>query len=258
MQPSVVELNLVQFGMVYLLLLVVLAIMKKCNINRTKLLVVASIRMTLQLILAGLVLTYIFTNPHPALTFMYIAAMCGFAIHRVISQHKNINRRFKIAIALSLIGAGVSILIFFVGVVVGVNLFDPQYTIPLGGMILGNAMTGMNLGMKTFTERIRDQRNKIGVLLNLGVHPRKILLPLVNSALETALLPTLNSMLGMGIIALPGLMTGQILSGTLPSTAILYQIAIMVAICTVVSLSVFCMLYFGARSLYNDRNQIAF
>jgi putative ABC transport system permease protein len=63
-------------------------------------------------------------------------------------------------------------------------------------------------------------------------------------------------MLGMGIVALPGMMTGQILSGTLPSTAILYQIAIMIAICTVVCLSSFGSLYFGFKTLYNKRNQI--
>ena len=61
----------------------------------------------------------------------------------------------------------------------------------------------------------------------------------------------------MGIISLPGMMTGQILSGTLPSTAILYQIAIMIAITTVTCLSVFCTLYFGHRTLYNDKNQIS-
>jgi len=92
-------------------------------------------------------------------------------------------------------------------------------------------------------------------LLNLGVAPQKILIPFVNNALETALLPTLNSMLGMGIISLPGMMTGQILSGTLPTTAILYQIAIMISICTAVCLTVFSSLYFGYKTLYNKAIQ---
>ncbi|HPZ52781.1 MAG TPA: ABC transporter permease, partial [Clostridia bacterium] len=65
----------------------------------------------------------------------------------------------------------------------------------------------------------------------------------------------LNNMVGMGIVSLPGMMTGQILSGTMPTTAILYQISIMIAICTVVCLSVFGSLYLGYRTLYNERNQ---
>jgi putative ABC transport system permease protein len=117
-------------------------------------------------------------------------------------------------------------------------------------------MTGVSLGIKTFMSHLSTDRNKIDTLLNLGVEPRKILLPYVNQALETALLPTLNSMLSMGIISLPGMMTGQILSGTLPLTAIMYQIAIMVAICTAVCLSVFLSLTFGYKSLYNHRHQI--
>lgn len=255
---EVIALNIYQFALVYLLLLVVLGIMKKCRINQTKLLLIASVRMTLQLVLAGLVLTYILENPHPAFTVLYLLAMTLFAIYRVLSRNRGVNRRFKWAIALSLAGSGLSIVVFFVCVVVGVDLFNPQYTIPLSGMIIGNAMTGMTLGMKTFTESLEAQRNRAEALLNLGVEPRRILLPLVNSALETALLPTLNSMLGMGIISLPGMMTGQILSGTLPTTAILYQIAVIIAICTVVCLSVFSALHFGYHTLYNKRQQLLF
>ena len=92
--------------------------------------------------------------------------------------------------------------------------------------------------------------------MNADASPKNILIPYVNKSLETALLPTLNSMLGMGIISLPGMMTGQILSGTLPTTAILYQIAIMIAITAVTCLAVFCSLYFGYRTLYNSKNQM--
>lgn len=253
---GIIAMNLKQFSIVYILLIVVLAIMKKSKINQTKLLLVASIRMTVQLIMAGLILTYILKNPHPLFTVAYIGAMTAFAIHRVLSRNRGINRKFKVVIGLSLGGAGFLIVLFFVQVIVGINLFNPQYTIPLSGMIFGNAMTGVSLGLKTFNESLQAQRGKMNALINIGAAPKKILLPFVNNAIETALLPTLNSMLGMGIISLPGMMTGQILSGTLPMTAILYQIAIMIAICTVVCLSVFCSLYFGYRTLYNKRNQI--
>ena len=122
-------------------------------------------------------------------------------------------------------------------------------------MIVGNAMTGVNLGVKTFLESISAEKPRIEALINFGAKPKDILLPFVNQSLETALLPTLNNMVGMGIVSLPGMMTGQILSGTMPTTAILYQISIMIAICTVVCLSVFGSLYLGYRTLYNERNQ---
>lgn len=255
---NIVELNLINFGLVYLLLIVVLAIMKKAKINQTKLLLIASFRMTVQLVLAGLILTYIFKNPHPLFTVAYLCAMTIFAVNRVLSKNKGINRSFKIAVGASIAVEGLLIVLFFVGVIVRMNIFHPQYAIPISGMVIGNAMTGVSLGLKTFNEELSSSRVRIDTLLNLGVTPKKILLPFVNNALETALLPTLNSMLGMGIISLPGMMTGQILSGTLPTTAILYQIAIMISICTAVCLTVFSSLYFGYKTLYNERNQITY
>lgn len=254
---GIVELGILQFSFIYILLLIILAIMKKSKINQTKLLFIASIRMTIQLILVGFILTYIFGNPKPLFTLIFLIVMIIFSIQRVLSKYKYFNKMFKLSVAISITLSGFFVLAFFVIVVVGESIFNPQYTIPLAGMIIGNAMTGISLGLKTFTENIKLDQLKINTLLNLGVHPKKILIPYVNTSLETALMPTINSMLGMGIIFLPGMMTGQILSGTLPTTAILYQIAIMIAICTSVCLTVFCSLTFGYKTLYNKRNQIS-
>ena len=253
---EIVSLNIGQFALIYLLLFIVLFVMKKCKINQTKLLTIASIRMTVQLVLAGLVLTYIFENPHPVFTIAYILLMTGFAIHTVLQRNKTLSRKFKLIAGASLAFSGLTIVCFFIIAVVGVSIFNPQYTIPISGMIIGNAMTGVSLGLKTFDENIHSQRLQIDTLLNMGVTPQKILTPFANRALETALLPTLNSMLGMGIISLPGMMTGQILSGTMPMTAILYQIAIVISITAVACLAVFCSLFFGYRTLYNDRSQM--
>ena len=253
---DIIQLNIAQFALIYLLLLVTLAIMKKCQIKQTRLLFVASLRMTVQLVLAGLILTYIFEHPHPLFTVFYIVLMTGFAIYMVLQRNKTLNRRFQWIAGFSLALSGIAIVCFFIMVVVGVSIFNPQYTIPISGMILGNAMTGVTLGLRTFNENVTAHKPRIDALINMGVTPHKILRPFVNSALETALLPTLHSMLGMGIISLPGMMTGQILSGTLPMTAIFYQIAIIIAISTVSCLAVFCSLFFGYRTLYNDRNQM--
>lgn len=253
-----VEISIVRFLLIYVMLLLVLVVMKKCKINQTKLLLVSSIRMTVQLVLAGLVLTYIFRNPHPIFTGIYVLVMVAFAVNRILSKNKELNIKFKMAIAFSMSLSGISVILFFIIVVVNQNIFNPQYVIPLSGMIFGNAMTGVNIGIKTFRENVESSRERIEALINFGGKPKQILLPFVNQSLETAMLPTLNSMIGMGIISLPGMMTGQILSGTLPTTAILYQIAIMIAICTVVCLSVFGSLYLGYQSLYNHRSQILF
>ena len=249
------DIGILPFCLVYLLLLVVIILMQRSRVGKTKLLLLASLRMTVQLILVGFALTFIFQNPHPLFTVAFLAAMIIFSIHRVLSKQKLLNKRFKVLVGLSLTLSGLAVVAYFVCVIIAQNLFDPQYTIPLAGMIMGNAMTGVNLALANFTGNLQSQKQKMVTLLNLGVHPRDILKPMVAGAFENALIPTINSMLGMGIIFLPGMMTGQILSGTVPTTAILYQIAIMIAICASVSLSVFCSLTLGYKTLYNARNQ---
>lgn len=247
--PEVIELQLWQFLCIYLLLIVITLLMKACAVNKTRLLLVASLKMTVQLVLAGLILTYIFEHPHPAFTVLYLLCMTAFTIYRVLSRHKALPRRFQAAVAAAIALTGICTVFYFIFVVVGRDAFTPQYVIPISGMIMGNTMTGVSLGLKTFLETLQDQRAKVEALECAGASPSRLLLPFVRQALETAMLPTLNSMLGMGIVSLPGMMTGQILAGTLPTTAILYQIAIMIAICAAVTCSCFLSLYLGSRTL---------
>lgn len=255
---GVAQIQLGSFLLVYVLLLVVLAVMKKCRISQTKLLVLASARMTLQLIAAGYALTFLFEHPHPLLTMGYLFILVFFTIYLVLSRNKRLNPRFRVIVSVSIASCGLGIIIFFVTCIVGQSVFDPQYLIPISGMLMGNALTGVSLGLKSFWNGLEGQRARVEALLNIGATPEKVLFPFVCQALETALVPTLNSMLGMGIVVLPGMMTGQILSGTAPTTAILYQITIMVAICACVCLCCFCSLYFGYRTLWNAQKQVAF
>ncbi len=250
-----VQISIFNFALIYLLLIIVAIIMKMSKIEQTKLLIIGSIRMTIQLTLSGYVLMYIFDNPSPILVCAYVILMSIFAVHRILSVNKGLNNTFKLIIAFSISLSGILIIAFFITVVIGESIFNPQYTIPISGMILGNAMTGITLGVRTFISKIQDSKLQIEVLLNQGAKPKNILKPFVNTALETALLPTINSMLGMGIVSLPGMMTGQMLSGESPTTAILYQISINICLAAVVSLSVYLALNLGYKTLYNKENQ---
>ena len=117
-------------------------------------------------------------------------------------------------------------------------------------------MNSVSLGIKTFRETLVGQQARMEALTCLGADSGDILQPFVIRALETAMVPTLNSMVGMGIVSLPGMMTGQILAGAPPLLAILYQISIMIAIASVVTLTSFASLYAGARTLYDKKTQM--
>ena len=174
----------------------------------------------------------------------------------ILSKYKDLNKKFKIIISFSLATTGIAVLAFYIIAVLGDNFFNPQLAIPLSGMIMGNAVSGVALGMKTFKENLSTRRNQIDTLINMGVTPQKTLLPLINQAIETATLPTIITMTSMGIIKLPGMMTGQMIAGAMPMTAILYQISVIIAIAAVTCLSVFCSLYFGYKTLWNERYQL--
>ncbi|MFW6238919.1 MAG: ABC transporter permease, partial [Halanaerobiales bacterium] len=118
------------------------------------------------------------------------------------------------------------------------------------------SMTGISLGVEGLVNGIRDNRDRIENAMMLGGKPEIITEDLVGRAFYSAILPTINSMMGMGIVFLPGMMTGQILAGTAPLTAIKYQIAIMMGILGSVTLTVYIMIKWGARTFFNDREQL--
>ena len=130
--------------------------------------------------------------------------------------------------------------------------FDPQFS----GMIIGNAMTGIALGANRLCTNMQDHHEEIENSLMLGATSKDASYEYVNDAFDSAILPTMNNMLTMGIVSLPGMMTGQILSGTFPLTAIKYQIGIMLAIlgCTAITVVLFVTL--GYRTFFNESDAL--
>ncbi len=255
---GIIELTPFQLALAYLSVLVVILILQKRSIRKEKEVLIASIRMTLQLILTGFVLTFIFENPHPLLTFGFLAVMETFAVYTVFKKFKGkLQPALKRVIALSLIAGTVGSLLYFLWVVVRIDpWYDPQYFIPIAGMLIGNSMTGISLSVQSLVRSMTERRAYVEEALILGATPKKAVDEIVNSTFDAAILPTINSMIGMGIVFLPGMMTGQILSGTSPQTAVLYQAAIMLGILGAVSLSVISLLVFGTRTFFNDQAQL--
>ncbi len=257
---GIIDLTVVQVALAYIFVLIVLIIVRARGIKREKEIIVSSVRMTLQLILVGYLLVYIFNNPNPFVTMGIIALMEVFAIYTVFKKFKNqLSKALKQVIAASMLMGTLSCLVYFLLVVVRISpWYDPQYFIPIAGMIVGNAMTGISLGVKSLVEGMTIQRAAVEEALILGATPRDASKDIINSSFDSAILPTINSMVGMGIVFLPGMMTGQILSGTVPTTAIAYQIAIMLGILGAVSLTVFMMLQRGYKTFFNTESQLQF
>ena len=255
---GVISLQLWQMAAAYVFIVLLLFIVKLRGISREKEILISTIRMTLQLILTGYILVYLFHNIHPVYTIITIVLMEIFAIYNIYQRSKvKLSRSLKKIIALSmLLGTGTSLLYFLFVVVKISPWYDPRYFIPIAGMLIGNSMTGISLGVSKLVDSMILQKHLVESALMLGATPTQAYKQIVDNAFDSAILPTINSMVGMGIVFLPGMMTGQILSGISPITAIEYQIAIMLGILGSVALTVITFVILGYKTYFNEDSQL--
>lgn len=257
MDPNI-DLTLIQLASAYIFVLILLVIVRYRGINREGDIILASLRMTLQLVLIGYVLIYIFDNPSPFFTIIFVLLMEVFAIFNIFSRVKeDISSNLKKVIAFSMMIGTLSSMIYFLFIVIRVApWYNPRYFIPITGMLIGNSMTGISLGVSRLISGIESNKNQIESALMLGAQPKIAVKRIVDNAFDSAVLPTINSMLGMGIVFLPGMMTGQILAGLSPLSAIKYQIAIMLGILGSVSLTVIIFINLAYKTFFNKDSQL--
>jgi putative ABC transport system permease protein len=188
---------------------------------------------------------------------LMLLVMAGFSLQVMGARVKQRMPRFYRVMGSSiLIGCG-GVTFFFCALVVGyAPWYDPRYLIPLAGMIIGNSMNGASLAAERLASEIAARREEIEVALCLGANSRQAADGAVRSAFRAALMPTMNTMAATGIVSLPGMMTGQILSGTEPVIAVRYQIAIMCAITGVVAITSYLIIIQGYRHYFTDSHQL--
>ncbi len=216
---------------------------------------VAASRMVVQLLLIGLVLEWVFANRQPAVVLAIAALMAAIAAHAAVRRTR---RRFAGAF-LDALAVILTVSFLVTGVALGAVLrpepwYDPQYLVPLLGMLLGNALTGISLGLDRFTETCAERTDRIEALLALGATRWEAAREAIADALRVGLVPTLNSMTVMGIVSLPGMMTGQILAGAAPADAARYQILVMFMITACVGLATFGVVVLAWLRLFSARH----
>ncbi|MGP4041699.1 ABC transporter permease [Gracilibacillus sp. D59] len=255
---EMLEITIWQLVTAYIFIVILLAIVRWRKIPREKEIIIATLRMTIQLVLVGYVLMFIFENEKMIYSVITIIVMETFAVYNIYKRTKqSLSRELKKIIAFSMVSGTLFAFLYFDFIVVQFSpWYDPRYFIPIAGMLIGNSMTGITLGVSSLVEGFTSRKKEVEAALMLGAPPNKASQGIVNHAFDSAILPTINSMVGMGIVFLPGMMTGVILSGAGPMDAIKYQIAIMLGITGSVSLSVILFLYFGYKTFFNNYAQL--
>lgn len=227
------------------------------RLGLTRTLLVASVRMTVQLLLVGYVLSYIFALNRPLPVLGVALLMAGVASVAAVNRT---SRRFAGVYWDSLISVlTVSALVTGFGLEGILRVepwFEPQYVIPIAGMVLGNVLTGISLALERFTEGLVTHRDQVETLLALGATRWEAAHTEVQAAVRTGMVPTLNSMMVIGLVSLPGMMTGQILAGASPLDAVRYQIVIMFMLAAATSLGSLAIVLLAYRRLLTPQHRL--
>ncbi|ABW31660.1 ABC transporter permease [Acaryochloris marina] len=218
---------------------------------------IAAIRMVVQLLLVGYILAWVFALDNPWLVF-FVALMMS-----VIAGNASVNRtqrRFPAIFwrsLLSILASSALVTGLLVGGIIQIDpWYNPQYVIPLLGMVLGNTLTGTSLALDRLMEDLVRQQSQIEALLALGATRWEAANSMIRDAIRTGMIPTINSMMVVGLVSLPGMMTGQILGGVAPTDAVRYQIVIFFTIAAGTALACMGIVMLAFQVLFTPEHQL--
>lgn len=220
-------------------------------------LLLAALRSVVQLMLLGLVLKWIFASEGP---WMVLAMMVLMALIAGFEAVRRTTYRMRGVLGASMgVMLLTSMVITFYGVVAVIRVdpwYAPQYAIPILGMVLGNTLTGISLGLETLLGGYSRDREQVELLLAHGATRQEASRDIVRQAVRTGLIPILNAMVAAGLVSIPGMMTGQILAGQDPAAAARYQIFILFSIAGGVALGTVGVAFAATRLAFDNRGRL--
>lgn len=254
-----ITLSAIDLGMAALLVLMLAALSWRMQLRLTGNLLIAATRTVVQLLLIGLVLKALFAH----VDLLWVA---GIALVMLLAAGREVmarqQRRFSGWWGFGL-GTGAMFLSSFVITVLTLTTiigtdpwYEPQYAVPLLGMMLGNTMNGIALALDRLTQTAWQQRTTIEQRLMLGASRVEAIADIRREAMRSGMMPIINAMAAAGLISLPGMMTGQILAGSPPMEAVKYQILIMFLISAGTGFGVTAALWLASKRLFDERHRL--
>ncbi|HPT48743.1 MAG TPA: iron export ABC transporter permease subunit FetB [Accumulibacter sp.] len=256
---NVVALTPWDLAVAALLILALAGLSLRMRLGVEKQLLVSAARSTIQLLLIGLVLKVLFANASLPWVALMAATMLAVAGREVMVRQKRRLRGawgFGVGTLSMFVSSFVVTLLALLLVIDATPWYAPQYAIPLLGMVLGNTMNGIALGMDRLAQEVTTRRAAIETRLALGQDWRQAIADSRRDAIRVGLIPIINAMSAAGIVSLPGMMTGQILAGTPPVEAVNYQILVMFLIAGGTGFGTAVAVGLAARRLFDDRQRL--
>jgi putative ABC transport system permease protein len=222
-----------------------------------KRLALAAVRTVVQLLLVGYVLHWVFNPAYVLLIVPMIAVMILAAGREAVQRSSRVFSGILWRSFLTLTLSGLVTTVTVTAAVIGADpWYRPQYFIPLLGMVLGNSLTGISLSLDSLLERLTEQRDEVELHLALGATRWEAARDALADAVRRGMIPIINSMMVVGIVSLPGMMSGQIIEGAAPVNAVRYQIVVMFMIAGGTSMGCIIIVLLAYRRLFTRHHQL--
>lgn len=215
--------------------------------------IISVIRAIVQLVIVGYLLNYIFGLKSPIFTTLLLLFMSFNAAYNAAKRGKGIKNGLSISFISISIGtiATLAILVFS-----GAIKYEPFQIIPVSGMIISNAMVALGLCYRQLGSDFKNKREEVETKLSLGADILHSSIEIIRNSIKTGMLPTIDSAKTLGIVSLPGMMTGLILAGTSPVEAVKYQIMVTFMLLSTTSIASFIACYLSYKGFFNERKQL--
>lgn len=235
------------------LVLIALALSYKEKLGLEKDMLIGSARAVIQLTVIGFILKFVFNLDNIVFTTIILLIMVYNASTVAAKRGAGIAQVLLISFVSILSGLVITLggLVAF-----GAITYQPSQVIPISGMVVGNSMVATSLLFKSLLGNFQNKREEVEVKLCLGAAPKEASIHLIRDSIKTAMLPTFDSMKTLGIVQLPGMMTGLILAGVAPESAIKYQIMVAFMLAGAVTISSFVASYWAYRGFFTPLAQL--
>ena len=244
-------------GIAMMLPLLVIAIIYIQKLKIGGLYLYALCRATIQLTLIGYLLKFIFEMNNALAVLAYLFCIVGVAAFIVLRLQKKPPPTFYPVIGVAIFAGTIVSVVIVTRIVLTIEpWYNPRYLIPLAGMMIGNTMTASALSLERLRNDIRQSKNKIEAMIALGATQQQAVKSSINRSLKAGLMPNITSMLGIGLVHLPGMMTGQMIAGNVPTQAVRYQLLVIIMLSAAVAITAIITLKLSARRHFTTAHQL--
>ncbi|QTM99096.1 iron export ABC transporter permease subunit FetB [Sediminibacillus dalangtanensis] len=245
--------NYLTLSLALIFVIIPLLLSKVLRLELEKDTIIAAIRSIIQLLAVGYLLQYVFD----AENMLYILLMVVLMIAAATQNARRKGRSIQ-GITWKLILTFIVVEVLTQGILLGLSITPPtpQYIIPISGMIIGNSMVLSILFLNRFTAEVEDHEDETELILSLGGTPKQAIHRQLITSIKASTIPTIESQKTIGLVQLPGMMSGQIIAGADPVQAVQFQLLILFLILTTAVVTSILLGYMSYPTLFNERMQL--